>query len=198
VTAGIRLASVADADDATGILSDGFGRDPVMEWLFGDDIARCLPTFFGFMLREALIPTGATYLSDRCCAVWTPPGLDPWSSEELGSRFMATLSGTLTAEALDRLIVLNAITDGIHPREQHWYLGILATGTDAQGGGQGSRMLAHTLARVDQDRLPAYLESSNPRNVPFYERHGFVPVGEERLPDGPTLTRMWRPTSPPG
>lgn len=29
--------------------------------------------------------------------------------------------------------------------------------------------------------LPAYLDSPNPRNVSFYERHGFVVTGEARL-----------------
>ena len=49
------------------------------------------------------------------------------------------------------------------------------------------------LARCDAARLPAYLESSKERNVPFYERHGFRVTGELTIPGGgPTLWLMWR------
>ena len=195
----IRLASVADADQATAILSDGFRDDPVMIWMHGDNVAAALPVMFGFMLSEALIPVGGTYLSNQCCSVWTPPGQDPWArSDELGSRFMTTMTDALPADSLERLMVLGDVTDRVHPTEPHWYLGMLATRTSAQGSGAGGRMLARTLALVDEDEMPAYLESTNPRNVPFYERHGFVITGEEVLPDGPRLTYMRRaPRSQP-
>ena len=57
----------------------------------------------------------------------------------------------------------------------------------------GARLLAPVLARCDRDGLPAYLESSNPRNLPFYERHGFVRRTAVPLPSGcPLVTPMWR------
>ena len=190
----IRLATVDDAAEATAILSDGFSADPVMVWMYGDEVSRALPVMFRFMLGEALIPVGATYLDDKCCAVWTPPGVDPWASnEELGGRFLTTMTEAVSADALDRLMMLSDITDRVHPREPHWYLGLLATRRGAQGSGAGSRVLTRTLALVDAAGLPAYLESTNPRNVPFYERHGFAVTGEEVLPDGPRLTCMTRP-----
>jgi predicted GNAT family N-acyltransferase len=193
----IRLATGDDTDDVTAILSDGFSADPVMVWMYGDDVTTALPVMFRFMLGEALIPLGATYVSDQCCSVWTPPGQDPWSrNDELGGRFMAAMTESLSTDAFERLLVLSDVTDRIHPRDPHWYLGMLATRTRAQGSGAGSRMLARTLALVDQDELPAYLESTNPRNVPFYERHGFVVTSEETLPDGPRLTCMRRPSQP--
>jgi len=47
--------------------------------------------------------------------------------------------------------------------------------------------------QVDADRLPAYLESTNAANVPFYERNGFAVCGTAELPDGPSLTQLSRP-----
>jgi GNAT superfamily N-acetyltransferase len=41
-----------------------------------------------------------------------------------------------------------------------------------QGAGYGTELMKHSLQRCDADRKLAYLESSNPRNVPFYERLG--------------------------
>ena len=49
------------------------------------------------------------------------------------------------------------------------------------------------LAECDRTGCIAHLESSNPRNVPFYERHGFVVEAEYRCGgDGPLMTMMTR------
>ena len=49
------------------------------------------------------------------------------------------------------------------------------------------------LLRCDADYAPAYLESSNPENIGYYERFGFRVTGEIQLPDGgPSLWPMWR------
>jgi hypothetical protein len=53
--------------------------------------------------------------------------------------------------------------------------------------------MQEVLTKADADGMPAYLESSNARNVPLYERHGFKVVGDfQALNDGPTIWRMWR------
>ena len=73
--------------------------------------------------------------------------------------------------------ILNALTkmDKVHPHDPpSWYLLGLGTVKEHQGKGLGSAVLSHMLSRCDTEGLPAYLESSNPRNVPFYARHGFV------------------------
>ena len=62
-----------------------------------------------------------------------------------------------------------------------------------QSKGVGSAVIRHMLERCDAEGLPAYLESSNLRNVPFYARHGFVSTGEIVVgKDAPTVTAMWR------
>jgi ribosomal protein S18 acetylase RimI-like enzyme len=43
---------------------------------------------------------------------------------------------------------------------------------------------------------PAYLESSNERNVPLYERLGFEVRERYVLPSGPPVWLMWRPAAP--
>ena len=47
--------------------------------------------------------------------------------------------------------------------------------------GYGSLLLRHGLAQCDRDHATAYLESSNPANIPLYERHGFVLTGEAEV-----------------
>ena len=48
------------------------------------------------------------------------------------------------------------------------------------------------LSIVDASHLPAYLETPNPRTIPFYERHGFEVVGEARAGACPPVAFMAR------
>jgi ribosomal protein S18 acetylase RimI-like enzyme len=80
-----------------------------------------------------------------------------------------------------------------HPHDRsHWYLFILGTEPAAQGQGLGSALLAQALARVDADRMPTYLESSNEGNLAWYGRHGFEVTSEVVIPGGPRIWPMWR------
>ena len=62
-----------------------------------------------------------------------------------------------------------------------------------QGRGLGAKVIAPVLEICDRQSLPAYLESSNIANVPFYERHGFE-IQEEVLvcEGGPVIRAMLR------
>jgi hypothetical protein len=52
--------------------------------------------------------------------------------------------------------------------------------------------MRETLDRCDRQGLGAYLESSNIRNVPFYERHGFRVLAEVSPSPEFTARPMWR------
>jgi ribosomal protein S18 acetylase RimI-like enzyme len=80
------------------------------------------------------------------------------------------------------------------PNTPHWYLPWFGVEPATQGVGIGSRLMEHCLKFVDVDHHPAYLESSNPRNVPFYERHGFVVIGQAQVGSSPAITFMLRPS----
>jgi GNAT superfamily N-acetyltransferase len=74
-------------------------------------------------------------------------------------------------------------------REPHNYLFILGVEPEEQGRGLGSATLAPLLAGGQAEGLPCYLETFNPKNLPFYERHGFRVV-QEGVPPGSNLT-LW-------
>jgi ribosomal protein S18 acetylase RimI-like enzyme len=63
---------------------------------------------------------------------------------------------------------------------------------NAQGRGLGGALMRHAVARCDDEGLPAYLESSNPRNIPLYGRHGFEVMGRIQVGSGPLVTPMLR------
>ncbi|MUM34208.1 GNAT family N-acetyltransferase, partial [Mycolicibacterium sp. CBMA 361] len=80
-----------------------------------------------------------------------------------------------------------------HPEEPHWYLAVIGSDPTVRGGGYGQALMRSRLDRCDAEHAPAYLESSNPANVPYYERFGFEVTGEMTLPyGGPPLIPMWR------
>jgi ribosomal protein S18 acetylase RimI-like enzyme len=63
------------------------------------------------------------------------------------------------------------------------HLIMVGTLAASRGKGVGSELMRYTLKKHDDSNLYDYyyLESSNPKNVPFYERHGFVVIGEANV-----------------
>ena len=82
--------------------------------------------------------------------------------------------------------------DRYHPKEPCWYLPLIGVDPAHQGRGCGSALLQYALAQCDADGLPAYLESSNPRNISLYLRHGFEIIGNIQAGSSPTMTPMLR------
>ena len=80
-----------------------------------------------------------------------------------------------------------------HPNEPHWYLPLIAADPHWVGQGLGALLMKHSLRRCDEEGIPAYLESSNPRNISLYERLGFNIIGKIQSGSSPVLTPMLRP-----
>ncbi len=76
--------------------------------------------------------------------------------------------------------------------QPHWHLPLIGVEPARQGQGHGSAMLRHALRWCDGARLPAYLESTTPGNIPLYERHGFEVIGEIRIGRCPPIFPMLR------
>ena len=96
--------------------------------------------------------------------------------------------------------IRSAITGAAYMRKDRWntqkikYLMAIATLPSEQGKGLGSKFVSAAFAELEgQEHYGGYkLESSNPRNVPFYERNGFINLGAGKF-SGVTITFMVRP-----
>jgi ribosomal protein S18 acetylase RimI-like enzyme len=53
-------------------------------------------------------------------------------------------------------------------------LGIVGVDPELQDRGLGSALVKEGLTRADQANCPCYLETSEERNLAFYERYGFA------------------------
>jgi ribosomal protein S18 acetylase RimI-like enzyme len=79
-----------------------------------------------------------------------------------------------------------------HPAEPHWYLPLIGVDPSCQGKGCGGSLLSFALERFDEEGRVAYLESTNPRNISLYKRHGFEALGEIQVGTSPTVVPMAR------
>jgi GNAT superfamily N-acetyltransferase len=106
------------------------------------------------------------------------------------------LPGAVRVSGWRRLLTVGtglASLEEKHPEQPHYYLWVLGTDPLHQGRGVGGQLLSPILQRCDAEQMPAYLESSKEKNVPFYARHGFEVVERFKVPnDGPPLWLMWR------
>src|SRR4029434_6355179 len=91
----------------------------------------------------------------------------------LGNLMQATVDGQTRSDAIAVMEQMGRY----HPSEPHWYLPLIGVDPSQQGKGYGTALMRYALDACDGDRAPAYLESTNPRNVPLYQRHGFELLG---------------------
>jgi len=191
-----RVAEAADFDAIVDTISVAFHNDPVWSWAFPDEQRR--PAQFRRwwpLFVESALPHEFTWVAEGAAtiSVWTPPNL-PELSDEAEARIPGLLDELLGERAPTVLQALLQF-EAAHPHDEpHYYLGFVATHDDHRGHGIGEQLLAQNLTLIDAEHLPAYLESSNPKNLARYARLGFVPRSEFALPDnGPMVTTMWRP-----
>ena len=192
---------IADADDlrlVAGDLADAFTDDIMFNWFFRKDSRRdeAHQRFFRLVVQLAYRQGGR--IERPACgggaAVWMPfeaVGPMPFTDE---LRAFPTLLHATGLARFGRLIALRDDMDKHHPMDRpHAYLWFLGVAREAQGHGVGSRLLNVATARLDEQDLPAYLETQTERNLALYRRHGFAVISEHRpRPDAPMLWSMWR------
>ncbi|HVM10443.1 MAG TPA: GNAT family N-acetyltransferase [Acidimicrobiales bacterium] len=192
---GVRPVEAGDLADLTRMMARAFSEDPCFEWVFRGPDRRLGDLELLFRVAVAVhVPRGISVVTDdrAAAALWAPPDA-PEPDESVMGPFGVEMAHTYEPGDLARLGQFFGLTAQHHPKEPHYYLGVLAADLGRQGQGLGSACLSTVLQRVDADRMPAYLESSNEKNVPLYERHGFRVVEQADLPDGgPPVFFMWR------
>jgi ribosomal protein S18 acetylase RimI-like enzyme len=194
----IRSATAADKAKLADALASAFAEDPLFGWMAGSTPNKPLEpklrilftTFLKFDLGRSdhLVFTDEDGMGG---AIWKHPNQWKMPNGDMVRAFPSMLRA-FGAKAPRMISAISAI-EKVHPKEEHYYLEVLGTRQDMQSKGVGSAVIRHMLDRCDAEGLPAYLESSNVRNVPFYARHGFEATGEIAVGKGaPTVTAMWR------
>ncbi|MBI1210320.1 MAG: GNAT family N-acetyltransferase [Alphaproteobacteria bacterium] len=186
----VKIVSKDERDKALDIFTMAFVDDPVMRWLMPESSSylKNLGAAQASLGGRALLHETAHCLEDgSAAAFWLPPNVGP--DEEAMAAFIEHVPSEKVRGDIFGLVEQMG---KYHPQEPHWYLAVLGVDVHSQGKGLGSVLMKHALTRVDREKLPAYLESSNPRNIPFYERHGFEVIGRIQAGSSPVVTPMLR------
>lgn len=195
----VRRATAADVDSMAAQLCRSFFDDPVMGFVFRNERRRNqgMYRYFTSQMRGDYLPFGGCYTTDdhTGAAIWGPAG-KPLLTGIAGVANLVKVLPYVTTHLKSTLQLINMM-ESMHPHEPHWYLATLGTDPEVQGKGVGSALMRVVLDHCDDEGLPAYLESSKERNVPFYSRHGFAVVKEVPIPGGgPKIWTMWREPRP--
>ncbi|MFB7632284.1 GNAT family N-acetyltransferase [Streptomyces sp. NPDC056149] len=192
-------ATIDDAPLIGRTLARAFDDDPMMRWFFTDDASRAtnLGRYFTTLFTRQYLRHCVCERTAAAAAFWVPP--EARAKAVPDAETIAELVELLGDRApLFRDTVEAAAAHA--PQEPHWYLAVIGADPAAQGRGHGAALLRSGLAKADAEGLPAYLESSKPDNLSFYEHFGFTVRAELHLPEGgPVLWAMRRdPRRPAG
>jgi ribosomal protein S18 acetylase RimI-like enzyme len=186
----VKTANASDEEGVIAMVVLAFSADPAVRWLYRDP-HQYLANWPGFVraFGGRAFEHGTAYYVDRYAgaALWLPPGVHPDEDD-----LVALIQRTVAERDQEDVFSVLEQMGGYHPSEPHWYLPLIAVDPLWQRKGLGSALLKHALALCDQDNKLAYLESSNPANIPLYERHGFEVVGTIQAGTSPAIIPMVR------
>jgi ribosomal protein S18 acetylase RimI-like enzyme len=186
----IKTATTSDEASAIAVVVLAFSADPAARWTWPDPNQYLMhfPNFVRVLGGRAFAHGSAYCLDDNAgAALWLPPAVGP-DEDALA----ALLQRTGSASVQDDLAGLFEQMGRYHPQEPHWYLPFIGIDPSQQGKGYGTALMEHALVPCDRDRTLAYLESSNPKNIPLYERHGFELLGTIQVGTSPPIFPMLR------
>lgn len=180
----VRPATVEEVPELAALLARAFADDAIMVWTAPepDREARVAAFFREFDTHAAGHGWLWTTEGREGVALWAPPGSEAVFEQitfELGDG-VRELLGT----AIDRYDSFWGWAEGLRPSEPHWYLDHVAVERGARGSGVGSALVSHGLERARADGVVAFLCTSRPDNVAFYERRGFAVAMAGDAPDG--------------
>ena len=189
---GPTVSALGDGEEprAIDVLVTAFAADPVLRWMYPDATGYLahFPAFLRAFGGQAFTSRSVWRLDGfEGVAMWFPPHVEPD-----GDAIVAEATRSVGADRHADLFAVLDQMDAAHPRFPHWYLPWFGVDAGRQGQGLGGVLLRQCLEMVDRDHLPAYLESPNPRNLTFYERHGFETIGTAQAGACPPLYGMLR------
>ena len=182
-------------DEAAQALAAAFMDDPLQTYTFpdADERRRLSPPHFAALLRYGLMAgqvlTSAEPGGGAC--VWIPPDAAP-TDEMFVASGLARLDDLLGVEAARRFGSVIEFIEPFHKAampEPHWYVMVVGVAPAFQGQGFGRALLQPMLDRADTEDVPCYLETTQPKNVTFYQRLGFRVLHEVVEPS--SGLRIW-------
>ena len=185
----LRPALRGDIPEIVDIWVDAFDADPFHRWVQPDaDVWPAYAREWMTFVAELVVEAGHTFMTPDAAVAWVPPDFALVGPDEF-ARGQAIVTEHAGGERAEQAIATILGARAHDPDVPHWTLQYLGVRRRAQAQGLGAAAIAPGLARCDDDGLPCALVSTNERNVPFYERHGFEVVAEVCTPDDAVALR---------
>jgi GNAT superfamily N-acetyltransferase len=168
-------------------LANAYKANPLVQWMFEDDLSEKRLRGLFTSLVEFGIKNGLVYQTAHGdgAAIWFPPV--PKTSDVLD---LTTDTSDWSGGRRDAAL---AVLAAERPTEPHYYLDAVGVVPNARRQGKASGLLAPVLEKCAAEGVGAYLENSDPANESFYSRQGFEVTGQLPMPQGaPVVVAMWR------
>ncbi len=185
------IADKSDFDRAVATIALAFSTDPVARWMYSGDPHQYLlqaHRLFRALALSSFEANGAHRTDDGVgVAFWLPPGVQG-DDEPVENVIVDSVAPDMQAE----VALVFEQTEAYRPGDPHWYLSLVGVDASCRNSGHGTALLRHALRQCDIEHLPAYLWSSNPDNLSFYEKQGFEVLGVIQEVSSPSLFPMLR------
>src|SRR5688500_12181309 len=146
----VRPAVPADYGPLAEVLARAFYDDPVTSWFYPDATRRMGHSrrFFEIRLRQLAVP-GLIYTTPERsgAAMWAPPGK---GREALRQSLMQPPMLPVLLQRIGTATRAARVIERHHPATPHFYLSVVGTDPEQQGGGIGSALLYPVLQRCDE------------------------------------------------
>src|SRR5690606_11831515 len=184
----LRTATAVDRERVIATIVAAFRDDPTFRYLFREEhcFTEHATAFAAYLFDKRVHRNNIWLIADGAAvALWDPP--------EPGDHVAATASLDLPSDVLSRLDAYDKAVQDHLPSTPHWYLGVLAPHPQYAGRRWGRRVMAVGLERAAEDGVPAYLETTTPRNVDLYRRSGWEIAATLRTGDLDIWVMLHRP-----
>lgn len=168
--------------DAVGVLARAFTNDPMANYMMRLSklsLEKSLNELFLFscevrlLLDWPLLGVRIDHSQLAGVAGISLPGEIEWP-QSLQDVY-ENLKTKIGPEAVSRLETYSQIADTNRPAEPHYQLGMIGVDPEHQGKGCGGRLLrfVNEMSESHPESTGVWLDTENPRNVPYYQRFGY-------------------------
>jgi ribosomal protein S18 acetylase RimI-like enzyme len=175
----MKQASLADKQTIIKILSESFDTNLSVNSVVKQDKKRVkrIRALMSYVF-DIGFRIGQVYVSDnaKAAVICNFP-------DENKAKFKEDMRLAFQVVGLDRVFTVLKRENYIqsqHPKEPFIHLWFIGTALSEQGKGLGSQLMKELLSLNKYEELPVCLETSNPRNLPFYEKLGFMSITRGR------------------
>jgi len=187
--------------EAVGVLARAFANDPMANYMMGvsnTSLEESLNELFLFscevrlLLDWPLLGVWADHDQLAGAAGISLPGEVEWP--ESLQEVYENLKKKIGPDAVSRLETYSQIADTNRPAEPHYQLGMIGVDPEHQGRGCGGQLL-HSVNEMSESHPKStgvWLDTENPRNVPYYQRFGYEVKAHSML-DKIDVWGMFRP-----